>query len=162
MENILSYQMNSFAPNQVAKGQLDLDVNLNQFAGVVDSSQTEALLPGDPVSIVSTSAGLPHYIKASSGSLIFGYVKWSAKKPSYEADDIVEVACTGDVMYMEAGAALNAGIPVNVDISGDTAVVAVGSSAGSTIGYTMEQATAAGQLVRVYIAGPVSYEASSD
>lgn len=166
MEQAFAYQMNAFAPNQVAKGQLDLDVNLNNFAGVVDSTQTAALVPGDPVSIAgTTSKGLPHYIKAAEGSLVFGYVKWSAKQGSFSAGDMVEIASGGDVMYMEAGGALNAGVAVNFKIDSGTGAItleAPGTSAGSTIGYTMEQATAAGDLVRVYLLAPVAYEASAN
>lgn len=165
MEQALAYEMNAFAPYQVAKGQLDLDVNLNNFAGLVDSTQTTALMPGDPVSIVGTSAGLPHYIKAAEGSLVFGYVKWSAKQSSFKAGDMVEIASGGDVMYMEAGGALNAGIAINFKIDSGTGAItleAPGTSAGSTIGYTMEQATAAGDLVRVYIVAPVVYAASAN
>ena len=165
MEQAFAYQMNAFAPNQVAKGQLDLDVNLNNFAGVVDSTQTKALVPGDPVSIAgTTSKGLPHYIKAAKGSLVFGYVKWSAKQSSFSAGDMVEIASGGDVMYMEADGALNAGVAVNFKIDSGTGAItleAPGSTAGSTIGYTMEQASAAGDLVRVYITAPVVYAASA-
>lgn len=165
MENIFSYQMNSFAPTSEILGRLDLDVNLNNFAGIVDSTQTKPLNPGDPVSIVGTSKGLPHYIKAAEGSLVFGYVKWSAKQSNFPAGSMVEVASGGDVMYMEAGGALNAGIAVNFKIDSGTGAItleAPGTSAGSTIGYTLEQATGANQLVRVLISAPVVYAASAD
>ncbi len=160
MENTFAYQMNAFAPTSEIKGRLDLDVNLNNFAGVVDTTQASALLPGDPVVIVTTSTGLPHFAKAAVGGLVFGYVKWSAKKASYKAGDAVEVACGGDVMYMEANAATDAGAAVNI---ADLANVRIAAAAAgkSVIGYTMEKAGAQGDLVRVLIGAPVVLTANA-
>ena len=159
MENIFSYQMNSFAPTSEIKGRLDLDVNLNNFAGIVDESQDTPLLPGDPVSIVGTSSGLPHYAKAAAGGVVFGYVKWSAKQSNYPAGSMVEVASGGDVMYMEAGAQTNAGVALNITDFSNFYVGAKASS-GSVIGYALESASAANELIRVLIVAPVTQAAN--
>ncbi len=150
MENKFAYQMNAFAPTGEIKGRLDLDVNLNTFAGAVDSSNAEALVAGDPVSIVATTKKLPHYAKAVAGSTVFGFVKWNAKNVSYKANEIVEVASGGDVMYMEASAAISAGSAVAID----TASSKVSASDSNSIGYALESASADGDLIRVLIKTP--------
>lgn len=160
MENQLSYQMNAFAPTGELKGRLDLAANLDHYAGVVDATQETALLPGDPVKIVATSNKLPHFVKAAAGDMIMGFVVWNGKRPNYPAGKAVEVAYSNDVMYMEAGAAVEAGVAVNITDIDDVLVGAAGEGA-SVVGYTMEAATAANQLVRVRIAAPVVYTANA-
>lgn len=161
MESKFAYKMNAFSPFAEVKGRLDLAANLDSYAGIVDSTQATPLKPGDPVAIVETSSGLPHFIKAASGFLIMGFVKWSAKKQEYAKGEAVEVSYSNDVMYMEAGAAVQAGSAVNIT---DLEKVYVGplGAKGSVIGYAMEQATAANELIRVRIAAPVVYTANAD
>lgn len=160
MEAKLSYKMNVFAPTEEVKGRRVLPANTEGLSGVVDESQTNALLPGDPVKIVSTSVGLPHFAKAAAGDIIAGFVEWNVIRPSYPAGQICQISMADNVMYMEAGAAVNAGALVNVT---DLTNVYVGPVAGngSAVGLALEAATAAGQLIRVKIGAPVAYAANS-
>ena len=48
METKFAYQMNQFAPTSEIKGRLDLQANLDSYAGLVDSTQATALKPGRP------------------------------------------------------------------------------------------------------------------
>lgn len=160
MENKFAYQMNALAPDGEIKGRLDLAANLDSYAGVVDSTQDEPLVAGDPVAIVSGSKKLPHFVKASEGQVIMGFVKWTAKKNSYEAGDAIEVSYSNDVMYMEVGGAVNAGVALNItDI--DDVYVGAAAGDGSVIGYSMESADAANQLIRVRITAPVVFAENS-
>lgn len=162
MESKFAYEMNAFSPFAEVKGRLDLAANLDSYAGIVDSTQATPLKPGDPVTIVKTSSGLPHFTKVTPGSLIMGFVKWSAKKQEYAKGEAVEVSYSNDVMYMEAGAAVPAGSAVSITDLENVYVGALDASKGSVIGYAMEQATAANELIRVRIAAPVAYTANAD
>lgn len=160
METKFAYQMNQFAPTSEIKGRLDLQANLDSYAGFVDSTQATALKPGDPVAIVSTSTKLPHFVKATVGSVVMGFVKWTAKKAEYAAGDMVEVSYANDVMYMEAHAATNAGVAVNIADLANVRIAAAGAGK-SIIGYSMESASAQGDLIRVRITAPVALTANS-
>lgn len=160
MENKLNYQMNRFDMDSAIKGQRVLPANTESFSGVVDASQTDPLLAGDPVKIVSTSAKLPHFAKAAVGDLVVGFVEWNViSNGSYAAGKICQVSPAGNVMYMEAAGALNAGVAVNVSNLNDVTIAAAGSSA-SVLGWSLESASAAGELVRVKIAEPVALTAN--
>lgn len=160
METKFAYQMNQFAPTSEIKGRLDLQANLDSYAGLVDSTQATALKPGDPVAIVSTSTKLPHFVKATVGSVVMGFVKWTAKKAEYAAGDMVEVSYANDVMYMEANTSIGAGVAVNVADLTNVRIAKAGASK-SIIGYSMESASAQGDLIRVRITAPVALTANS-
>ena len=160
METKATYQMNVFAPTEEIKGRRVLPANTASISGIVDDSQTDPLLPGDPVKIVATTEGLPHFAKAAVGDVIAGFVEWNVIRPSYKAKQVCQISMTGNVMYMEAAGAVQAGVQVNIsDLS--TVVVAAAAGAGSKIGLALEAATAAGQLIRVKIGEPVTYAANS-
>lgn len=160
MENKVSFNMNVFAPTEEIKGRRVLPANTDSISGIVDASQTDALLPGDPVKIVATSKGLPHFAKAAAGDVIAGFVEWNVIRPAYPAGKICQISQTGNVMYMEAGAAVNAGALVNIT-NLTTVTVGAAAGAGSKIGIALEAADAAGQLIRVKIGEPVAYAANS-
>lgn len=160
METKVSFQMNKFAPTEEIKGRRVLPANTESISGIVDASQTDALLPGDPVKIVATSKGLPHFAKAAVGDVVAGFVEWNVIRPSYAAGKICQISMAGNVMYMEAGAAISAGALVNITSLTDVTVGAA-AGAGSKLGIALEAATAAGQLIRVKIGEPVAYAANS-
>lgn len=161
MENKLNYQMNRFDMDSAIKGQRVLPANTESFSGVVDESQTDPLLAGDPVKIVSTSAKLPHFAKAAVDDVVVGFVEWNiVSNGSYAAGKICQVSPAGNVMYMEAAGALDAGVAVNIN-DVDDVTVAKAAAGASVIGWSLESATAAGQLVRVKIAEPVALTANS-
>lgn len=162
MENKVSYQMNVFAPTEEIKGRRVLPANTDSYSGIADSTVPAAtpLLPGDPVKIVATTKGLPHFAKAAVGDTVMGFVEWNVIRPSYKAGDLLQVSPATNVMYMEAAGALNAGVGVNIsDLTNVT--IAAAAAGKSVIGYTLESATAAGQLVRVKISEPVVLTANA-
>lgn len=162
MEKQISYQMNVFAPTEEIKGRRVLPANTESFSGIADSTVPAAtpLLPGDPVKIVATTKGLPHFVKAAVGDTVMGFVEWNVIRASYPAGKLLQVSPAGNVMYMEAAGALNAGVGVNISNLGDVTIAAA-AAGKSVIGYTLEAATAAGQLVRVKIGEPVVLTANA-
>lgn len=160
MESILAYNMNVFAPTEEIKGRKVLPANTQSYSGVVDSTQTDDLLPGDPVMIVATTQGLPHFKKAAVDDTVMGFVEFNNVRSSYPAGTICQVSPATNVMYMEAGAAVNAGVAVNIsDLT--NVYIAAAAAEKSVIGWTLEAATAANQLVRVKIAEPVVLTANA-
>lgn len=161
MEAKLNYQMNRFDMNSAIKGQRVLPANTESFSGVVDESQSDPLLAGDPVVIVSTTTGLPHFAKAGVGDIVMGFVEWTViANGVYPAGKICQVSPAGNVMYMEAEGAIDAGVALNMSDLTDVTVDEAGSGK-SIIGWALESATAAGQLIRVKIAEPVELTANS-
>lgn len=162
MENKMSYQMNVFAPTEEIKGRRVLPANTESYSGVADSSVPDSapLLPGDPVKIVAGTKGLPHFAKAAVGDTIMGFVEWNVIRPSYSAGTLLQVSPATNVMYMEAADALDAGVGVNISNLA-TVTIAKAAAGKSVIGYTLESATVAGQLVRVKIGEPVVLTANA-
>ena len=160
METKVSFQMNKFAPTEEIKGRRVLPANTESISGIVDASQATALLPGDPVKIVATTQGLPHFAKAGIGDVIAGFVEWNVIRPNYTAGKLCQISMGGNVMYMEANGAVQAGVKVNI-VDLDGVKVGAVAGAGSSIGLALEAATAAGQLIRVKIGEPVAYAANS-
>lgn len=160
MENKISYQINVFAPTEEIKGRRVLPANTDSYSGMVDSTQATALLPGDPVKIVSTTKGLPHFAKAAVGDVVMGFVEFNVIRPNYPAGTICQVSPATNVMYMEVGGAVDAGVALNItDL--DNVYVGAAAAGKSVIGWSLESATAANQLIRVKIAEPVALTANA-
>lgn len=156
MENKLSYQMNVFAPTEEIKGRKVLPANTQSFSGVIDADVSGTVVPATPMKIVATSAKLPHFAPATAEDKIIGFLEWNVIRTGYVAGDPCQISPDTNVMYMEASAAINAGANVTMDsfsnITIKTAAEASGDDpADPVIGYALEAATAAGQLIRVKI-----------
>lgn len=150
METKLSYKMNVFAPTEEIKGRKVLPANTESFSGAIDSSVLGTVYPATPVKIVATSAKLPHFAPASAGDTIVGFLEWNVIRNGYKANDLCQVSPDTNVMYMEAESAIDAGSLVKMADYDDVTIEAAAEAAGS-IGYALESATAAGQLIRVKI-----------
>lgn len=150
MESKFSNQMNVFAPTEEIKGRKVLPANTESFSGVIDSSVSGSVVPGTPMKIVATSAKLPHFAPAKSGDNVVGFLEWNVIRSAYVANDMCQVSPDTNVMYMEAESAISAGDLVAIADYDDVTIETASAPAGS-IGYALESATAAGQLVRVKI-----------
>lgn len=156
MENKLSYQMNVFAPTEEIKGRKVLPANTESFSGIIDSSVEGSVVPATPMKIVATSAKLPHFAPAGADDKVVGFLEWNVICSAYKAGEPCQISPDTNVMYMEASAAIDAGANVTMasfdDITVKTAAEASGDDpADPVIGYALEAATAAGQLIRVKI-----------
>lgn len=156
MENKSSYQMNVFAPTEEIKGRKVLPANTESFSGIIDESVDAAVLPATPVKIVATSAKLPHFAPAASGDLVAGFVEWNVipSGRGYTSGKVCQISPATNVMYMEVSGAVDAGVNVTMDSLSDITIKAAGNS-DPVIGFALEAATTAGQLIRVKIGAPV-------
>lgn len=150
MESKLSYQMNVFAPTEEIKGRKVLPANTESFSGIIDASVSGSVAPGAPVKIVSTSDKLPHFAPATAEDKIIGFLEWNVIRSGYVAGTPCQVSPDTNVMYMEASGAINAGVNVAMDSFSNITIKAAGDK-DAVIGYALEAATAAGQLIRVKI-----------
>lgn len=151
MENKLSYQMNVFAPTEEIKGRKVLPANTESFSGIIDADVSGSVAPATPMKIVSTSAKLPHFAPASSDSdNIVGFLEWNVIRSGYVAGTLCQISPETNVMYMEASAAINAG--VNVAMASYSNITVKTAGVGDKIvGYALEAAANAGELIRVKI-----------
>lgn len=150
MENKLSYQMNVFAPTEEIKGRKVLPANTESFSGIIDSSVEGSVVPATPMKIVATSAKLPHFAPAGADDKIVGFLEWNVIRSAYKAGEPCQVSPDTNVMYMEASAAVNAGAEVAMSSLSNITVATAGEG-DAVIGYALEAATAAGQLIRIKI-----------
>ena len=156
MENKLSFQMNVFAPTEEIKGRKVLPANTESFSGMIDASVQGNVVPGTPMKIVATSAKLPHFAPATAEDKIVGFLEWNVIRSAYVAGTPCQVSPDTNVMYMEASGEINAGANVAMNSFSNITIKAAAAASGDTpadpvIGYALEAATAAGQLIRVKI-----------
>lgn len=132
------------------------------LTAVVDSTQQGVLYPGDPVSVVATSKGTPHLVKATDASKIVGFVAYETKKIGYVANDLFNLASTGKVMQMVAdNVQINAGDKLYCSLADPANIVVtnVADDNGIAIGVAEESIAApgeAGALIAVRITAPMA------
>lgn len=147
---------NQFIPTPYV-GMLDQRFNYNTKSVQIDSSQATVLYSGSAVKVVSGSgAGVPKVIACAANSdEVFGFINWQLKDVSYAAGQPVEISQKGNVLYLYATTAIATGQQVTLDLTTVGGVgAAVGSSGANIIGFSLDQATAAGQLVRIELSCP--------
>ena len=162
----MSQELNQFSQTPV-KGDLDLRVNPNVVSGRIDSaydSDANGKIPaGMPLKLKDVVSGVPVVQPVVNNTdVVFGFAVRNHKDKSFDANDELEIARSECVMYMESGAALAPGAKVQVDPDGGagtgkdaTAVEALGNST-EEIGFVLDKATGAEELIRVVIFGALS------
>lgn len=144
----MTQQLNQFAQTP-EKGQLTLDPNWNTLNCVVSANQATPLAPAQAVLIEdATGAAIPVTDIAAVGDAIFGFVTYNTRTDTYNALDSVKIARKGDVMLMEASAAIARGADVEVVIAGNKVAT---RTAGTIVGKALDKAAADGDLIRVEI-----------
>ncbi len=113
---------------------------------------TDTIAPGEAVCIASTTRGL--VTKVAKGAAVatddfFGVVYSNVVKEAFAVGDKIEIARNGCEVFMTASAAITAGAKLQYDYS--TGKVATVSGTNSVIGRALENATADGQVIRVYV-----------
>ena len=129
------------------KGQLDLRFNGNTFSCRADT----VLVPGQAVKLVDVAGGIPNVTAIEADTdMVFGFVTKSTRRDAIAVGDVIEVSATGNIMYMEAGAAIACGNSVMPVVTGSKVIIATGATK-SVIGIALDKATADTNLIRVYI-----------
>lgn len=130
------------------KGALTLDQNWSTLNAQV-AAGTADLTVGQAVLIKDVGGPqIPVEEIAAVTDKIFGFVTYNVRTETYAAQDSVKIAKNGDVMIMEASAAIARGALLEVIISGNRVVT---KTSGTTIGQALDKAAADGDFIRVLI-----------
>lgn len=148
----MTQQINQFIQSEV-KGSLDLTINPTIFSVQVDAAQATDLVPGQLVKLATTAGGIMKVVASSAATdAHFGVVRYNIKDASFPAGAVCEIAGEGSVVYMEAGAAITRG--ADVMYAASVQVVTAATTGNVIVGKALDAATAAGQYIRVLLAGP--------
>ena len=130
-------------------GSPDLAFNFNtKSVQITPDSVSTKLQVGQAVKLIAGASPTIRVDMAASADAPFGVIIASLKKNTYAAGDTVEVACRGNVIYLEAVAAINRGAEVENVPTGPTVQT---KAAGARLGIALDQASGAGQLIRIEI-----------
>lgn len=144
-------------PNQFnqspEKGDLDLKFPGGVISGVIKSNQSGSIVPGQAVALADVAGGALQFESLAGASTpAFGFVTRNLKDTAAVAGDRVEVAFNGSVQFMEAGAAIARGAPVEFVPTDEKVITAAGVN--PKIGFAMDKAAANTDIIRVYILTP--------
>lgn len=139
---------NQFAQTSVL-GSPDLAFNFNTKSVQINpESVSTKLQVGQAVKLIAGNVPTILTDMADSTDIPFGVIVYNLKKNTYAAGDVVEVACRGNVIYLESAAAISRGATVENVPTGPTVQT---KASGAGLGVALDQATGAGQLIRVEI-----------
>lgn len=142
---------NQFKQSPV-KGQLDLRLNIQTLGVQVGPDFVGSLTPGQAVKIVDSPAGGVPKVTACTVDEddVYGFVNYDPRTNSYGANDYLSISFfKGNVMYMEADAALGRNVEVMIVVTGSKVTTA--TSTNRIVGRTIDKASAQGDLIRVLI-----------
>lgn len=148
------------SPNQFAQapylGTVDQAFNYNTRAVQIDSSSAGGLRPGQAVKVVNSQFGVPKVVEcAADTDEVFGFINYNFKNQAFNAYDRCEISQKGNVIYLTATNAIARGAQVQLDLTYVGGVAAkVGSSGANLVGTAYDEATGAGQLIRVTVDCP--------
>lgn len=165
MTNLYKQSMKLTAYNQeTVRGTIDIKPTPTIFSVQIDPDATEAVCSGDLLMVKVNNnngkvpvAGEPANNQA--GAVMAGFVVNQRLKNYYEAGELCEIATNESVMVMQAQTAFNAGSKVAYDCRTTTpantgtvlANPAVATDGVIPCGWALDNATKAGDLVRIWI-----------
>lgn len=147
-------------PNQFAQnaelGDMDLQNGAsNVISGLVHSTESATLTGGQALKMADASTKIPTFLKCTADDDdVFGFLVSNFKKGGPVANDAIEVALAGSVMFMVAGAAIARNAKLEVDVSTDKVITNAGTN--PVIGRALDKAAADGDLIRVLIQTPLA------
>lgn len=148
----------TLSPNMFAQipvlGQLDLETQGTVITGAVSVNQATALVAGQPVTVENSVGGVPKVLALSASSqAVNGVVVRNLKDQSFPANNRVELAMDGTVIWLLSNGAITRWAAVEADISTPGNV---GPSLGINprLGIAFDEATGSGQLIRVLLKLP--------
>lgn len=148
------------SPNQFAQapylGMIDMRFPYNTVSVLIDASQVASLYPGSAVKMVDSIGGVPKVVGCSTNSNeVLGFINFDIKTVAFSAGVPAEISMAGNVMFLYATEAIARGVQVVLDLSTNGGVAAASAHTGSKIvGWSYDKASAAGQLIRVFLKTP--------
>ncbi len=146
-------------PNQFAQteqlGMIDLRFDYNTVAVQIDAAQATPLYAGAAVKMVDSAGGVPKVIGcAANADGVLGFINYDVKSVAFVAGSNAEISMAGNVIYLYATAAIARGVRVQLDLSTNGGVKALAADGASIVGWAYDKASAAGQLIRVFLLTP--------
>jgi len=144
-------------------GMPDLRFNASSIAAQVSVNQpsTQVLVNGmavkiDTAIVQNGSNQLPQVIGATANSdSVAGFIIYDLKSQSYGPGDRISMSLSGQVLYLYSTSAITPFNQVQLDLhTGGGVTAKVGSSGANIVGYAIDGASAAGQLIRVFTQTP--------
>lgn len=151
-------------------GMLDQRYNYNTKEAAVDASQSGTLYAGQAMKMYASQSpvfgDVPTYVACTAiTDVCMGFIVFDIKNQGYAAPGSngqlgaagtcsrFELAQDGNVMYLYATTAITRGNRVCLDVSSPGGVQATGATA-NVVGWAIDGAAAAGQLIRVQLTCP--------
>ena len=133
----------------VEKGMLTLDPNWSTLNCLVSTNEAGTLVAGQAVTVEDAAGSqIPVLAATSTTDKIFGFIPHNVKTDSYTALDQVKIARAGDIIYLEAAAAIARDARLEAVVSGNKVQT---QTTGSLIGVALDKATADGDIIRVLL-----------
>ncbi len=148
------------SPNQFAQtsylGVIDMRFDYDTVSVLIDVSQATALYAGSAVKIVDSADGVPKVVGCAANSdEVLGFINFDIKTVQFLAGMPAEISMAGNVIYLYATAAIARGVQVSLDLTTRGGVRgAAGNTGDDIVGWAYDKATAAGQLIRVFLKTP--------
>lgn len=145
------------AVNQFAmtpeQGMISTQFSTNVLPATVVGTQVGNLIPGQAVKIADVAGG-PVKVQslAADTDEPFGFVVLAPRRTEYAANQPLEIAFAGSTMYMTSDAAVARGAKVEFKRSNNRVITSAGTN--PIVGIALDKATAAGQLIQVFILAP--------
>lgn len=147
-------------PNQFAQteflGVIDMRFPYNTVSVQIDVSQTTSLYAGSAVKMVDSSGGIPKVAGCSADSdEVLGFINYDIKTQAFVAGSSAEISMGGNVIYLYSTAAIARGQKVVLTLTTNGGVgPATGSTSKTLVGWAYDKASAAGELIRVFLKTP--------
>lgn len=147
--------------NQFQQGAMKGDLYLpsSPTISVQLHASATTVYPGSAVKLYAGTSNTILVDKAGANDDIFGWVIRNPKKTSFAAGDTLEVALTGSVITVESSAAFERGQQLEFVATNDLVKAFAGSN--TPVGVALDKATAANQLIRMFIKSEAEYSSSS-
>jgi hypothetical protein len=139
-------------------GMVDLAVPPNTKTVLLDPASTNVYVQaGSPVKLVAKATKGQIVVDVCTGPTdgpVFGIVLYNPRKNTYAAGDLMEVGCSGTVVFLESSTAVNRGTHVNstaATSSADPLVTTVANNTDYQVGIALDQTAAANDLIRIEV-----------
>lgn len=120
---------------------------------LINPSTVASFSAGTAVKIIDSSLNSVVVDKASANDKIYGFIEWTVNKNNFIGGDYVAISTAQADMYMEAGAAINAGADLEINSTNNTVITNAGVN--TVVGRALKKAIQAGDLIPVEILAPL-------
>lgn len=150
-----SQNVNAFTQS-AQLGMIDMRFDYDSVSVQIDSTQATPLYAGSAVKIVDSADGIPKVIGVAANSDgVLGFINYDIKTQAFTAGMMCEISMAGNVIYLYSTAAIARGAQVALDVTSPGGVRPISGSGGENIvGWAYDKATAAGQLIRIFLRTP--------